>query len=381
MAAGVGTGIGRAGAVVVSWVLASLPMRVWSRLSQARGSVLVNGIAYAAFFSIFPIVALFATTFSQVLQSYPRLRESLVSALRAYLDDSFPGVLELIDPNEVLDVVLPGGLLSLTGVASIAFLVWAALGWVSSLRLGIRAAMHLSVHDFHPAWAKVRDFLIALVIGAAVIVSAAASVSLGRWAHPLFSLVGVPNDDEQMLLRLLVFVVVALLDTGVFYLQYRLLAASPLPRRFLLRASVVAALLFGVLKQVATQLLPLVTLNSLLSASFFSLLGLLIWMNLVARLTLLCAAWAGLLSDEAEARAAAVAAPPQSQRPGTVAAATPVPRSSQSAPQPSPRPADGVTLAAGVVLGATAAVGVRAVSSAVAATLALVRARLGTRRE
>jgi membrane protein len=356
-------------------VNSSLPLRVWNRLSQVRGTVLVQGIAYSAFFSVFPILALTFVGFGLVLQSRPVLRERLTADLTSYLDENIPGLVRtvdnpggLVDPAGLVGVVSSGGLLTPTAVVAVVTLAWAALGWVGALRLGIRAAMHLPVSDFHPVWAKIRDLMVGVLIGGAAVVSAVVSVGVTTATGRVVAALAVPEGTAGRFVVLAVsFVVVAVLDTLLFLLQYQVLAASPLPRRYVLRAAVGAALAFGVLKQLSGALLGSVgsagaTSVIAVAGSVLAVVALLIWMNVVARITLLAAAWAGLTAEEAVARAAVPvevpAEPPPDPDPGLDGGGT----------GPSGRAEDRVVLAAGVILGATAAVGIRAVGSAVAVT-------------
>jgi membrane protein len=358
-------------AVVTRWVdrvNSLLPLRVWNRLGEVRGAVLVKGIAYSAFFSVFPILALTFVAFGLVLQSRPTLRENLTADLTVYLNENIPGLVRtddnpagLVEPATLVAEVSSGGLLTWTAVVAVVALVWAALGWVGALRLGIRAAMHLPVADFNPVWAKVRDLLIGLLIGGAAVVSAVASVGVSTATGAVLDVVGVPSGRWSQAVALVVsFVVVAAFDTLLFHLQYQLLAASPLPRRYVLRASVAAALAFGVLKQLAGVLLGNVGASGATSlvAALGSVFALLIWMNLVARITLLGAAWAGLMADEAAPVAPALPEPALDEETAGL----------DGHRGPTGRAEDRVVLAAGVILGATAAVGVRTVASAAAAT-------------
>ncbi len=296
--------VARRGAGLVE---ASLPMRIWNRLSQVRGTVLVKGIAYSAFFSLFPVLALAFTTFGLVLRSRPGLQEALEADLVTYLQDNLPGAVRespadprgLVYPAALVDHVTAQGLLTTTGVLGVVALVWGALGWVGALRLGIRAAMHLTVSDFHPAYAKARDLVIALLLGGAVVLAAVASVTLFGATGDLLDGVWLPARlDDRVAVRLAAFGPLAALDAVLFYLQFRLLAAADLPRVYLVRAAVAAAVVYGVLKLLAGDLLVRLLSNTVLAVSF-SVLALLVWLNLVARVTLLAAAWAGLMAEEA----------------------------------------------------------------------------------
>lgn len=364
-----------------TWVVSTTAFRVWQRLSQVRGSVLVSGIAYSAFFSLFPLVALAFTIFGLVLRSRTDLQENFVT----YLGETFPFLFQTdsssgpIDQFDLVTVVTSSGTLTQAGVVAVVTLIWSGLGWVTSLRLGIRAAMHLSVHDFNPVIAKIRDFVIAIVLGGLIVVSAVVSVTAHSATEQMLAGIGISSSiDGRVLTRLLVAIPILALDTGIFWLLYRFLAASPLPAGPLRFGAFAAAVAFGVLKLASGFVLPALLGTSAITASFGALVGLLVWFNLLARITLLGAAWAGL---RAEQRDPAVVSsyfeydtndpksrsrpPVHAQAPAVEDEISPWRAVLDDPAGPSVRAQDRTVLAAGVVLGATVAVGVRAAASAV----------------
>jgi len=375
------------------WYVATTPFRVWQRLSQVRGSILVSGIAYNSFFSLFPLLALVFTIFGLVLRTRLDIQDNLI----VYLGNTFSGVFKspetpdgLIDPLELVADITSNGSLTITGVVALVTLGWTGLGWVTSLRLGIRAAMHLSVHDFNPVIAKVRDFVIMIVLGGAVLVSAVVSVTIHTATEELLVGLGVGSSMEgRVLTRLLVAVPILALDFVIFSVQYRFLAASTLPARTLRWGALAAAVGFGALKLASGSALSgLLGGTSITVATFGVVIGLLVWFNVLARITLLGAAWAGLMAEESDptyvnlraeydgndpksARRNGVAHPEEavagpaqataawSRAPGDWRAVLDDPSG------PSVRAQDRAVLAAGVVLGATVVVGVRAAATAV----------------
>ena len=76
----------------VSTVQRSLPLRAYTKYSQARGNVLAGGIAYFAFFSIFPALAVTLTLVGFVMQNTPELRDWVVRNLVAGVDAYAPGL-------------------------------------------------------------------------------------------------------------------------------------------------------------------------------------------------------------------------------------------------------------------------------------------------
>ena len=83
-------------------------------------------------------------------------------------------------------------------------------------------------------------------------------------------------------------------------LLLRVLSGVPVPWRDLSQGALVGGVGFSLLKLSATTLLPRVTANPLF-ASIAIVVGLLFWLNLIARLTLISAAWAANDVDEVHA--------------------------------------------------------------------------------
>jgi membrane protein len=77
----------------------------------------------------------------------------------------------------------------------------------------------------------------------------------------------------------------------------RVVSGVPVPWRDLRQGALVGGVGLSLLKISASALLPRLTANPFF-ASFAIVVGLLIWLNLIARLVLICAAWAANDLDE-----------------------------------------------------------------------------------
>jgi membrane protein len=92
-------------------------------------------------------------------------------------------------------------------------------------------------------------------------------------------------------------IVLVVLDTAIFTLLFHRLCGVDVPWRDVAGGAFVAAVGFSVLKLFATELLQAVSRNRFL-ASFGVIVGLLVWMNLVARLVLVGAAWSATVAED-----------------------------------------------------------------------------------
>lgn len=346
---------------------ASKPLRAWKRYSNARGNILAAGVGYFAFFSIFPAAALAFSVFGFVLRGHPGLLQTVFDQLGAYL----PGLIrDDQHPEGLIPVQAPqAAALTITGLIALLTLVLAGLGWLGAVREGIRAVFGVQGSGGGLVSNKLRDLVVLFTLGLGIAVFAVLTTSVGFAAGLIAQWFGIAGQGGALIV--VGFVVNVLADTGLMMVMLRVVSGVPVTWRILVQGSLVGGVGLSVLKFSAATLLPRLTANPLF-ASFAIVVGLLVWLNLVARLILIAAAWAANDMDQVDRRDVGVRAQGHCQVAGSVetvdtSALTAV-RSGRSDALPTfgARSADRTTLGAGIILGA----------AAMAATGALVR---GTR--
>lgn len=267
---------------------ATLPWRAYTRYGLVRGNVLAGGIAYFAFFSIFPAMALGFTAFVLVLGSREDLQVQVVQYVNSNLGATIIGYREgqgLVN----LDQLVQPELLTTTGVIGVVTLVLTGLGWIAALRDGVQAVF--AVRDqTNFVVVKLFDLVLLAAAGIAVLVSVVASlgvdVATGRVLDDLDINRGPVAAWSVNVVSQLTLL---LLDTVIFTVLFRRLAGVHVPVADAAIGGLLAALGFTALKLFAAELLQGGARNRFLAASGI-LIGLLVWMNLVARLTLVAAA-------------------------------------------------------------------------------------------
>jgi membrane protein len=370
------------------------PWRAWKRYGDAHGNVLAGGVGYFAFFSVFPAVALAFAVFGFVLRGQPDLLNTVFDALREQL----PGMIK--DPSNpgaggIIPAKAPGAdALTITGIVALVTLLISGMGWLGAKRTGIRAVFGVDDSPGNFVTDKLRDLGVMLSLGLGIALSGiftSVASSLIRWVAGLVGFSGA-----SWLLQIGVLVISALADTGLMILLLRALSGVPVGTRGLFQGALIGGVGLTLMKAFAGQLISHATSNPLM-ASLGIVVGLLFWLNLMSRLTLLSAAWAANDLDVATARETAGAeatagagggategAADQSANAGagqagsTVRAGVPVgpprrtatgiplrpkvgPRSVPVAPSFATRESDRASLAAGAVLGATGALAVGSV--------------------
>lgn len=347
--------------------------RAWTLYGQRRGPVLAGGIAYAGLFSVFGAVVAGFSVFGLVLGSNGPLFDAVVSAV----DDSLPGLLDVpagdgvISPASLVDP----NLVSVTGAIAFLTALVAGLGWLAALRAGVR-----SMHDMAPlkrnvVTTKLLDVGVLATLGLAILGSAVVSIGTGSAASYLLQLVGLEGGPiASGVLRVASVAVVAAADTVILLVVFRLLAGLHLPWVRMRPAVIGGGVALAVLTQLSGLLVGSVGARNALLATGAVLVGLLVLLNLVSRVILLASCWMVAVDDPSRVlehgAAEAVDLSKGDLHPSQRAA-----RLAQVPPTYSQRAADRTTLAAGVVLGATASVGVRVLRRGVGSLVDVVRGR------
>jgi membrane protein len=343
---------------------ASRLWRAWKRYGDARGNILAAGVGYFAFFSIFPAVALAFTVFGFVLRGHPELLQVIADQLNANL----PGfVKDDQHPEGLIPIQAPqAAALTITGVISFVTLVLAGMGWLGAVREGVRAVFGVQGPAGNVVTTKLRDLGVLFSLGLGIAVTAVLTSGVTAAAGWIAERLGM--SGQGWILVLAGFMVSVLADTALMVVLLRVLSDVPVPWRALSHGALVGGVGFSLLKLFASALLPRLTGNPLF-ASIAIVVGLLIWLNLIARLTLIAAAWAANDFDEIRSRTdgpVARGAEAVARQGSAVDMPGPTTTRGGSLPTFGTRSADRTTLAAGAVLGAF--VGATAVVAAGALT-------------
>jgi len=327
--------------------------RAWKRYGDHRGNLIAGGVGYFAFFSVFPAVLLAFTIFGIVLRSQPQLLADTKDAINGLL----PGFVKTpSQPHGVINVNAPTGAeLSVQGVISVVGLVLAGTGWLGALRDGIRTIFGVAGSPGNPVLAKLRDVGVLLVLGVAILLSAAVGTVAGSAASWVADLVGL--GGQEWLLGVVAFVLGVVLDGAIVAVMLRVLSGVRLPWRAVRNGAIFGGIGLTLLKTFGSLLISGTTGNKLY-LGFALVVGLLVWLNLMSRVILISAAWAANDLDTG------ITAPGLSagqvdklvEGPDTEALVSVRDRTDAGLPTFGQRAADRTSVAAGAVLGAVGAV-------------------------
>lgn len=265
------------------------PFRANQRYNEVRGNLLSAGIAYYAFFSIFPAVAIAAVVFGFVLRGHPEL----LTSVGDLLNQALPGFVKTPGNSAGLITLEPPNLSLLTigGAVAAVSLVLAAAGWIGSFRDGIRASLGAEGSPGNVLTDRLRDLGVFAGLGLAFLVSAGLTSALGAASGWIAEHVGL--GDNTFVVQVVGLVVGYAVDVLVLVLLLRVLSGLSLPWPVVRQAALVGGLGLSVVKIFGVQLIATATRSPLLG-SVALVIGLLFWLNLIGRLVLLSACWAYL---------------------------------------------------------------------------------------
>lgn len=284
---------------MVPWLLARLntvrPLRAFQHYNLQHGPLMSAGIGFRMFFSV---TGLLATGFSLAglfLSGQPALLDQIIRSVAM----TAPGLLQvngsegLVDPYELLNPASLGW----AAVIAAAVTVFTALGWISGIRDGVRGMMRLGPRGMNPVLQILRDAGTLLLLGVALVTSAAASLVFGTAAGWVAATLNLDPLLAGPLTTLVTILVPLLLGWGTALIMFRVAAGLKLARRSLLEGTLLAAVGTTVLQIFSTQLLASAGRNPIL-APFAIIIGLLIWFNLVSQVYLICASWVAIREED-----------------------------------------------------------------------------------
>lgn len=255
------------------------------RFQADAGNQLAAAVTYFSFLSLFPVLLLALSVFGFVLKNHPDLQAKLLANVSSVLPGGGAEVTRSIN----------GAVSSraATGIVGLVGLLYSGLGWVDNLRTAVRTVWHQNVSAGNFFATKGKDLLILLGLGLTLGVSVAIT-GIGTAATTfLIDLVGLSHFFGVGVLTKVITVALAIgADVLVFLWLFLRLPKVPAPRNRVVRGALFAAVGFEILKLVGTFYIARVTKNATATYGAFGVvIGILVWMNLVARFVVFAAVW------------------------------------------------------------------------------------------
>jgi membrane protein len=258
-------------------------IRAYGRFTADAGNRQAAAVTFFGFLSFFPILAL-----ATAILSYA-LGDDAVGTVVEQVNSYAPGLAEQLQLREILSDNAAAGA---TGLLGLVGLLYSGLGWVDALREAIRAIWHHNVKEGNFLVKKAKDVLVLAGLGATIVLSVGVSAATGAFTGFALGLIDVDETDlVAVATAKVVGVALGLLtSTALFLYLFWRLPKVQAPFRRVVKGALLAGVLFEVLKRVGALYIERTTENPLYGA-FAVIVGLLVWINVVSRMLLLCAAW------------------------------------------------------------------------------------------
>jgi membrane protein len=245
----------------------AIPMAVIRKFGNDQAGSLAALVAYYAFFSIFPLLLVFTTILGFVLQGNSRLAHNITTSVLG----QFPVVGTQLHAH-----ALTGKVTAL--VIGVLTSLWGGLGVTQAAQNAFDRVWAVPFKD-RPDFiqSRLRGLLLLMCLGvmfvASVVVNTLATAVIGG----VFARIGA-------------YAVTLALNFGLYVAAFRFLTAATIPTRCLWLGAGIGALFLTVL-----QLIGTIYVNHFLRhasntyGTFATVLGLLVWLHLLAQMTLYAA--------------------------------------------------------------------------------------------
>jgi membrane protein len=268
-------------AVRARWAWFDHLARAGARYERQRGGSLAGAATFFGFLAFFPLLALafsiagYAAAISPDAQNW----------LRTGINDVLPSLASQLPIDSIARAKSGAGVVGLVG------LLLSGLGGVGALRDGLRAIFEAGSDTTIFVVRRLKDTAVLIALGLCLVASVAASTTALAATRRALSWVGLSDSAPAgALLRVCAVAVAVIFNMIMFGVIFSRLSGARLPRERLLIGALFGAVAFEVLKLGGVYLIGRTTRNPVY-ASFAVMVGLLVWINLVARVTFFAAAW------------------------------------------------------------------------------------------
>jgi membrane protein len=262
--------------------------RAGGRYQRTQGDLMAAGVTYFAFLGLFPVLLLIASVFALFLAGDALLQQQLFDAIR----ETFPGELGEQLVHEVSSAV---GSARVTGLIGLVGFLYAGLRTVDKLRIGMEVIWKGRVEKSDFLRDNVQDLLALVVLGGIGVLSLGLTGAVTQETSRVMRLLGLADERGYGVLTWVLGIALAMAaDTVVFLWLLRVVPSVSHPLRRLLPGALFGAAGFEMLKLIGGFYLSLIS-DSVTASAFGGAVGLLVWINLVARFAFFTAAWTATL--------------------------------------------------------------------------------------
>jgi len=253
--------------------------RAFAHLQDVHWTRLAAAMTFTSFLSLFPLLAVVAAVGAATLS------RSRLDRVEHKIAEQIPGIADQLD---IGGLAANAGTVGLIGAVALLF---TGVSWVTSLRDCLRAVWRKDDEDRNIFTGKLHEFWVLLGLGAAVLVSLAATGFATAAVNWTADRAGLDRHGAvRVLLAVVGYVLAVVADFLILIYLLTLLPGVDPPRRAVIVASLIGAIGFELLKVLLSGYLRQVAGKNIYGA-FGTPVALLLWFNFMAKLLLYCAAW------------------------------------------------------------------------------------------
>lgn len=263
---------------VIGKLMRTHAWRAFERLDAVHWARLAAAITFTSFVALFPLITVGAAIGAKLLS------DAQLGELQDKIAAQAPGLSDLLDLDSLVAHAGSAGLIA--G----ALLLVIGINWVGALRGSLRAVWEKEQDPGNPFLLKCKDSMVLVGLGAVGLVAIGSSVFANSAVGWAAGRAGIEGGAGRALLFFAGLGIALVVDFLLLvYLLTRLPRVHP-GRRAVLVAGLIGAVGFELLKWLLTGYLQDVAAKSMYGA-FAVPVAVVLWINLMARLLLYCAAW------------------------------------------------------------------------------------------
>lgn len=258
--------------------------RAGGRYRRNHSDLLAAGVTYFVFLGLFPMLLLVGSIIGLVLSSNSRLERQLFTAVQEAVPG--PGGEQLV--TQLQDAIAAA---TVTGLIGLGGLLYAGLRTMDKLRIGMEQIWKGHVDEPDLLRDNLQDLVALVALGAAGLVSLGLTGGVTQATSRVLAFLGLDHAPGAGVLTWLSGLALAIAgDTVVFLWLLRVVPSVSYPLRLLLPGALFGAVGLEALKVIGGLYLSLIG-QSVTASVFGGAVGILVWINLVARFSFFTAAW------------------------------------------------------------------------------------------
>jgi membrane protein len=266
--------------------------RAGGRYQRTQGDLMAAGVTYFAFLALFPVLLLVASVVGLLIAGDELLQRELFTAIR----ETFPGELGRRLVEQLSGAIDSAGVVGLIGLAGF---LYAGLRTMDKLRVGMERIWKGRVDEPEFLRDNVQDVVALVALGALGVASLGLTGVVTQASSRVLVFLDLADEPGYGVLTWLLGIGLAMVgDVVVFLWLLRVVPAVNHPLRRLLPGALFGTIGFEVLKLVGGYYLSLIS-DSITASAFGGAVGVLVWINLVARFSFFTAAWTATGLDAA----------------------------------------------------------------------------------